>query len=90
MSQSVSVLTNVGDDTYICNILEPSQQSADKLIEELGNIPEGRIILRDPPAWVAAIVARIKCQMPNNIVYVIENGVGINLSTVKKFSQEIA
>ena len=79
MSQSVSVLTNVGDDTYICNILEPSQQSAEKLIEELGNIPEGRIILRDPPAWVAAIVARIKCQMPNNIVYV--DGVGINLST---------
>ena len=75
MSQSVSVLTNVGDDTYICNILEPSQQSVDKLIEELGNIPEGRIILRDPPAWVAAIVARIKCQMPNNIVYVIEDGV---------------
>ena len=99
MSQSVLTNVNVGrelieypycgDNTYICNILTPSQQSLNKLIEELRNI-EGRIILLDPPAWVAAIVAKIKCQMPNNIVYVIENGVGINLSTVKKLSQEIA
>ena len=96
MSQSVLTNVNVGrelieypycgDNTYICNILTPSQQSLNKLIEELRNI-EGRIILLDPPAWVAAIVAKIKCQ---DIVYVIENGVGINLSTVKKLSQEIA